>query len=86
MKVGITLALIGAIVGEFVASDKGLGYVILVAQGQFDTPQMFAAIIMLSIMGTLLFFTVDLLERLALPWHVSRRREGGGEPQVGPSY
>lgn len=82
MKVGITLALIGAIVGEFVASDKGLGYVILVAQGQFDTPQMFAAIIMLSIMGTGLFFTVDVLERLALPWHVSRRREAGGEPQA----
>ena len=81
MKVGITLALIGAIVGEFVASDRGLGYVILVAQGQFDTPQMFAAIIMLSVMGTLLFFIVDLCERLAVPWHVSRRREdGGGEP------
>ena len=80
MKVGITLALIGAIVGEFVASDKGLGYVILVAQGQFDTPQMFTAIIALAVMGTLLFFFVDLCERFFVPWHVSRRGEGGGAP------
>ena len=80
MKVGITLALIGAIVGEFVASDKGLGYVILVAQGQFDTPQMFTAIIVLAVMGTLLFFFVDLCERFFVPWHVSRRGEDGGAP------
>ena len=78
MKVAITLALIGAIVGEFVASDKGLGYVILVAQGQFDTPQMFVSIVLLAILGTVLFFLVDLAEKLVLPWHVSRRREDGG--------
>jgi len=73
MKVGITFALIGAIVGEFVASDQGLGYVIMVAQGQFDVPTMFAAVTILAIVGTLLFFVVDVLEHVALPWHVSRR-------------
>ena len=78
MKVGVTLALIGAIVGEFVASDKGLGYIILVAQGQFETPTMFAAVVVLAVMGTVLFFIVDLAERVVLPWHVSRRREGSG--------
>jgi NitT/TauT family transport system permease protein len=80
MKVGITLALIGAIVGEFVASDRGLGYVILLSQGQFETATMFAAVVLLSIMGTALFFIVDVIERLALPWHVSRRREEPAPP------
>ena len=75
MKVGITLALIGAIVGEFVASDRGLGYIILVAQGQFDTPQMFVAVVLLAVLGTVLFFLVDLAEKIFLPWHVSRRRD-----------
>ena len=78
MKVAITLALIGSIVGEFVASDKGLGYVILVAQGQFDTPQMFVSIVLLAILGTILFFLVDLAEKFFLPWHVSRRRDDDG--------
>ena len=76
MKVGITLALIGTIVGEFVASDRGLGHGIVVSQGSFEIPAMFAAIIVLGIMGTVLFFVVDFAERIALPWHVSRRGEG----------
>src|ERR1039458_10648744 len=44
MKVAIGLALVGAIVGEFVSSQKGLGYVILIAQGMFDTVRVFAAV------------------------------------------
>jgi NitT/TauT family transport system permease protein len=70
-KVAISLALIGAIVGEFVASQRGLGYVILSAQGTFDTPRVFAAIIMLVIMGIALFGALAWLERVATPW---RRR------------
>jgi NitT/TauT family transport system permease protein len=76
MKVGITLALIGTIVGEYVASDRGLGFAIIVSQGQFDIAAMFAVIIVLGVMGTVLFFAMDLAERLVLPWHVSRRAEG----------
>jgi NitT/TauT family transport system permease protein len=75
MKVGIALALVGGIVGEFVASRKGLGYVILVAQGQFDTPTMFAALVVLALLGIILFFVVDLVERLVIPWHVSQRKD-----------
>jgi len=71
MKVAISLALIGAIVGEFVASQRGLGYVILSAQGTFDTPRVFAAIIVLVIMGIALFGALAWLERAATPW---RRR------------
>jgi NitT/TauT family transport system permease protein len=73
MKVSISLALVGAIVGEFVASDRGLGYVILSAQGSFDTPQIFAANIMLGVIGIVLFSIIAFLERFLLPWHASQR-------------
>jgi len=77
MKVGITLALIGTIVGEFVGANKGLGFVILQAQGTYQTPLVFAAIAVLSILGVILFNAIDLAERLALPWHVSNRGSRG---------
>jgi len=73
MKVAIALALVGEIVGEFVASRSGLGHVILVAQGQFDIPMMFAALVILAVLGTALFYAIDLIERLVIPWHVSQR-------------
>jgi NitT/TauT family transport system permease protein len=73
MKISISLALVGAIAGEFVASQEGLGWVILSAQGMFQTTRVFAAIILLGIMGTILFFLVDIAERLVCPWHVSHR-------------
>lgn len=75
MKVAISMALVGAIGGEFVASEVGLGYAILVAQGQFKTDVVFAAIILLGIMGTLLFFLVVLVERLFVTWHVTHRAD-----------
>lgn len=77
MKVAISFALVGAIVGEFVAGSRGLGFQILVAQGQFDTVRVFVSLVLLGIVGTVLFFLVDHLERLALPWHVSQRVRSG---------
>jgi len=73
MKVAISFALVGAIVGEFVAGSAGLGFVILVAQGQFDTSRVFVALVLLGILGTILFYIVEAVERLVLPWHVSQR-------------
>src|SRR5690606_19672776 len=55
MKVAISLALVGAIVGEFVSSQRGLGYVIMSAQGTFDTVRVFAALFVLALMGMALF-------------------------------
>jgi NitT/TauT family transport system permease protein len=75
MKVGISLALVGAIVGEFVASDHGLGYIILTAQGTFETAQIFAANLLLGAVGIVLFWAMVLLERKLLPWHASQRQE-----------
>jgi NitT/TauT family transport system permease protein len=77
MKVAISFALVGAIVGEFVAGGKGLGFQILVAQGQFDTARVFVSLLLLGLMGTVLFYAVDFAERVCLPWHVSQRPQGG---------
>jgi len=74
MKVSISLALIGAIVGEFVAARRGLGYLILMAQGQFDVVRMFAAIAVLCVAGLALFYLVGYSERLLLPWQTARRK------------
>lgn len=79
MKVGVTLALIGTIVGEFVGSNRGLGFVVLQAQGTYQTPLVFAAITLLSVLGVLLFNAIDWAERRFLPWHVSHRGGHGGQ-------
>jgi NitT/TauT family transport system permease protein len=79
MKVAISLALVGAIAGEFVASQAGLGFVILSAEGTLQTTRVFAAIVLLGIIGTILFFIVDGFERLACPWHVSHRARHRGQ-------
>lgn len=73
LKVAVSLALVGAIVGEFVASDHGLGYVILTAQGTFETAQIFAAAILLSVIGIVLFGILAYMERRLIPWHASAR-------------
>ena len=67
-KVAITLSVIGAVVGEFVGSDKGLGYVILSATSYWKTELAFSSMILLSLMAILLFGAVELVERLTCPW------------------
>lgn len=73
MKVAISLSLVGAIVGEFVAAQNGLGFVILSAQGAFRTDRVFAAILLLAVIGTLLFYLMEFIEARLIPWHESRR-------------
>ncbi|MDB5999757.1 MAG: transporter permease [Rhizobacter sp.] len=68
LKVTATSAVIGAIVGEFVASQRGLGYVIITTQSSMNTPAAFAALIWISILGLLLFGAVAALSRLLAPW------------------
>jgi NitT/TauT family transport system permease protein len=72
-KIGISFALIGTIVGEFVAGDRGLGNVILTSQATFNSARAFAAILILGILGTVMFFIIELFERWVLPWHTSQR-------------
>ena len=74
LKVSSSLCIMGVIVGELIASDKGLGYVIINAQLTMDTPPMFASIIMMSVLGWLMFLFVSLLERLMMPWNFLKER------------
>jgi NitT/TauT family transport system permease protein len=67
LKISITLAVVGAVVGEFVGGDAGLGYLLMVANGNIDTPLLFAGLVALTIQGVVLFFLVELVERLAIP-------------------
>nr|MBA3777265.1 ABC transporter permease subunit [Betaproteobacteria bacterium] len=74
LKVGAALAATAAVVAEFVASDKGLGYLLLQYNGQLDTPMVFATIILLSLIGLIVYYAVELVERVTIPWHVSQRQ------------
>ena len=73
LKVASTLAVVGALTGEFVGSDKGLGYVLLQASGNLNTALLFAALIILSVLALAFFHLVELCERILIPWHVSQR-------------
>jgi NitT/TauT family transport system permease protein len=73
-KIAAALAATAAVVAEFVASDRGLGYLLMEYNGNLDTTMAFAAIFVLSALGLALYGIVEVLEGLALPWHVSRRR------------
>jgi len=73
LKVAITLAVVGAVVGEFVGANEGLGYVLLLANGNLDAPLLYADLILMSIIGILLFVMVEVTEALLIPWHASRR-------------
>jgi len=72
LKVGGTLAAMGAVVGEFVASSRGLGYLVKQGQNLYDLPRMFAAILVLMTIASAVYGTLALLERFLLRW----KREG----------
>ena len=72
MKISITLAIIGVIVSEFVASQEGVGYLIKLAGGLLDTPLMMAAITALSLSGLALYGIIAAAERYAVFWQTSR--------------
>ncbi len=64
MKVAVVLAVAGAIVGEFIASEEGLGYLMLQVQVTMDTAAMFMAVLLITLVGVSLYGLVLLLERL----------------------
>jgi len=74
LKVAITLAVVGAVVGEFVAAEKGLGYLIQSSTAFFKTPLAFGAIVILAIIGIALFQAVVAIERAFFPWAVTDDR------------
>src|SRR5436309_2301125 len=68
LKVTATAAVVGAIVGEFVSSQRGLGYVIITTQSSMNTPAAFAALVWISVLGLALFGFVAALSRWLVPW------------------
>jgi NitT/TauT family transport system permease protein len=68
LKITSTTAVVGAIVGEFIASDKGLGSVIISSQTTLSTPAIFGSLIWITIIGMGLFWVVEILERVLMPW------------------
>ena len=71
LKMAMTFAVIGAVVGEFVAGTSGLGYLIQAATGSLQTTTAFASIVILSLMGIVLFVIVEAFERIFVSWHTS---------------
>jgi NitT/TauT family transport system permease protein len=74
LRIGATLSVIGAVVGEFVGSDRGLGFLINVARGQYDTAMVFVAVFALVVLALALYGAVVLLERRLLRWQRSSGR------------
>jgi len=73
LKVAATLAVAGAVVGEFVGADRGLGYLLMVTGTNLETAMVFATLVALTIIGLVFFYAVEFLEQLLIPWHVSHR-------------
>jgi ABC-type nitrate/sulfonate/bicarbonate transport system permease component len=67
-RIAVAICVIGAVFGELVGAKAGLGYLMIRAIAQFETPRMVAAIVLLSVMSTSLFASVGLVERAVLPW------------------
>jgi len=73
MRISITLTVIGAVVAEFVVSERGLGYVIFSASNNLDTLLVFTAVVLLAAMGIALYRLVVLAHHVALPWAYEER-------------
>jgi NitT/TauT family transport system permease protein len=68
LKVASTLAVIGAVIGEFVGGDSGLGYLIIISNTEMRTSMAFVSIVGLSVLGLVLYGLIALAEKLCMPW------------------
>jgi ABC-type nitrate/sulfonate/bicarbonate transport system permease component len=74
-RVAMAVSVIGAVIGEWVGSSQGLGYLMIRSKPQFLTERIFAAIVILSVMGVALFVLVGVVEKLAIPWWHNEQRQ-----------
>lgn len=82
IKVAAALSATAAVVAEFVASDRGLGNMLLEANGNLNTTMAFGSIFVLTLLGFALYAAVEAIERLLIPWHVSQRNVPGASQPV----
>ena len=73
LRVSVILSIVGAIVGEYVGSNQGLGALIIATQGNFDTPLMFSVFVVLTLIGTILYKAVEVLEQVLFSWRYLKR-------------
>jgi NitT/TauT family transport system permease protein len=67
-KIAVTLSVIGAVIGEFIGSNEGLGNLLLTANSQLNSPLVWASLTVLSVLGMILYGLVVLVEKLLMPW------------------
>lgn len=71
MEIGIVLAIIGAVVGEYLGGSQGLGYMAVAAMNAYQTKELFAVIILLTVLGFIFYVIIGGLRRAVIPWHES---------------
>lgn len=71
METGIVFAVIGAIVGEYLGGNEGLGYMVVRTLNQLDAPGLFGVVVLLAVLGLVLYGAVFILKRFLIPWHES---------------
>jgi NitT/TauT family transport system permease protein len=76
LKAAITLSVVGAVVGEFVNADRGLGYLIVTSTAFFQVPLAWGALVLLSLLGIILFQAVVIVEQVFFPWAVDTDKQG----------
>ena len=74
MEIGIVLAIIGAVVGEYLGGNRGLGYLLIAKMNAYETDSLFAVIIHMTILGFVFYFGIGALRRFLIPWHASSGR------------
>jgi len=75
LKVSVAFAVVGAVIAEWVGASAGLGYLLMRANGNLDTTLLFAVLGALMIIGVALYYAVEVIERLSIPWHAVIRLE-----------
>ncbi len=75
LKLAATHAVIGAVLAEYIAASEGLGYRIIAAESNLNTVELMTGMVYLVLIGVIIFFAAVFVERLVIPWHVSRRVE-----------
>ena len=73
LKVSVAFAVVGAVIAEWVGASEGLGYLLLMANGRLDTTLLFAVLVILMVIGVVLYYGIEFIERLLIPWHATVR-------------
>ena len=81
VKIAVTVSVIGAVIGEWVGSSEGLGYLAIRSKSQFMSERVYAIVVLLSLMGIGLFLIAAALERALLPWYHNQRRRASASQE-----